>query len=93
MRNTFNRMIVLVASFVSFGFGIVVLLLLAGWITPLEVSPNGTVLYYIWNFFAQNRSANPLFDILVGAICAFVGLVVFLMELSPARRSLRQPTL
>ena len=86
MRDSFNRLIVLVASFVSFGFGIIVLLLLAGWITPIEVSTTGTVLYYVWNFFAQMRHTNPLFDILVGGICAFVGLVVFITELFPARR-------
>lgn len=92
MRNAFNRLMVLVVSFVSLGFGIIVLLLLAGWITPGEVSTHGTILFSVWNFFAQMRHANPLFDILVGAICALVGLVVFIMELSPARsQPMRQP--
>lgn len=92
MRNAFNRLIVLVASFVSFGFGIIVLLLLAGWLTPGEVSTYGTILFSIWNFFAQMRHTNTLFDILVGAICAFVGLVVFIAELFPARtQPMRQP--
>jgi hypothetical protein len=90
MRNAFNRILMLVVSFVSFGFGIIVLLLLAGWITPGEVGIHGTILYGIWNFFAQMRHSNPLFDILVGAICAGVGLVVFLMELFPARTPPRQ---
>ena len=86
MRDTFNRILMLIVSFVSFGFGIIVLLLLAGWITPGDVSQNGTILYDVWNFFAQMRHPNPLFDILVGAICAFVGLVIFIMEVFPARR-------
>jgi hypothetical protein len=85
MRNVFNRFVVLVVSFASFGFGIIVLLLLAGWITPGEVGTPGTVLYDIWNFFAQMRHPNPLFDILVGAICAFAGLVIFITELFPGR--------
>ena len=93
MRNAFNRLIVLVVSLVSFGFGIVVLLLLAGWITPLAVSTNGTVLYSVWNFFAQMRHTNALFDILVGGICAVVGLLVFITEVFPAKRALRQQTM
>ncbi|MGH2494725.1 MAG: hypothetical protein ACRDIV_08460 [Ktedonobacteraceae bacterium] len=89
MRDTFNRILMLIVSFVSFGFGIIVLLLLAGWITPGEVGIPGTILYNVWNFFAQMRHPNPLFDILVGAICAFVGLIIFLMEAFPARRQQR----
>ena len=91
MRDAFNRLVVLVVSFVSFGFGIIVLLLLAGWITPGEVGTPGTILYNIWNFFAQMRHPNPLFDILVGAICAAVGLVVFITELFPGRTVRNQP--
>lgn len=88
-RNAFNRFFMLVLSFVSFGFGIVVLLLLAGWIAPAQVSPNSTTFFNQWNYFAQMRSSHPLLDILVGGICAFAGLVIFIWELLPLPASRR----
>lgn len=91
MRNVFNRLLLIVLSFVSFAFGIVVLLLYAGWITPGMVSPNGKIMYQQWNFFAQMRTQDPLLVILVGAICAGVGLLIFLLEIWPARRQVQQP--
>jgi glycerol uptake facilitator-like aquaporin len=88
-RNAFNRLFMLVISFVSFGFGIIVLLLLAGWIGPAQVSPNGTTFFNQWNYFAQVRTTHPLLDILVGGICAFAGLVILIWELLPLSASRR----
>jgi hypothetical protein len=89
-RNAFNHLFMLVLSFVSLGFGVIVLLLLAGWIGPAQVSPNGTIFFNQWNYFAQMRTGHPLFDILVGGISAFAGLVVFIWELLPLRASRRE---
>lgn len=91
-RSAFNRIMMLIISLVSFGFGIVVLLLLAGWVTPRQLTPDGTTMFAQWNYFAQMRSHNPLLDILVGAICAAAGLLIFIMEVWPARRAQVQPT-
>ena len=85
-RNGFNRLFMLVLSFVSFGFGIVVLLLLGRWISPAEVSPNGTIMFDQWNFFAQSRVFNPLLGIIVGGVCAFAGLVGFIFQALPRKR-------
>ncbi len=91
-RNAFNRFIMLIISVVSFGFGIVVLLLLAGWITPRQVTPDGATMFAQWNYFAQMRSHNPMLDVLVGVIAALAGLLIFLLEIWPARRRQVQAT-
>lgn len=85
VRNSFNRLLVLVLSFVSFCVGIIVLLLLANWIRPGDVSL-GSTMFNQWSYFSLMRTSNPLVDILVGGICAFAGLVIFLWQILPRKR-------
>lgn len=83
--NTFNRIAMLLLSLAAFVFGVVVLLLVSGLVTPATVSPGGVFLNQ-GRFFAHLNVADATTAALVGAIVAVVGLIVLILEILPGRR-------
>lgn len=85
MLQVFNRMIMLLLSLAALAFGVLVLLLLGGVLTPPQLSPGG-VLFAQWHFFTQLRGTDVNAAALVGVVLALVGLLVLILELLPGRR-------
>jgi hypothetical protein len=86
--NIFNRLAMLLLSLAALAFGVVVLLLLSGLISPTIVSPGGLFLNQ-WRFFAHLNGAEANTAVLVCAIVAVVGLILLILELLPSRRQSR----
>ena len=86
--NTFNRIVILLLSLAALVFGVVTLLLVSGLVTPADVSPGGVFLS-LWSFFAHLDTAGATTAILVCALVAVVGLIVFILELLPGRQKPR----
>jgi hypothetical protein len=83
--NTFNRIAMLLFSLVALVFGVVALLLVSGLITPSNVGQNRVLLNAL-NSFAHLGSETATTVIIVSALIAIIGLIVFMLELSPGRR-------
>ena len=83
--NVFNRIVMLLLSLAALAFGIIVLMLVGGIITPLQVSPSGVLLNQ-WRFFTRLNTADANTAALVAAIIGVVGLIVLILELLPGPR-------
>ncbi len=83
--NVFNRIVMLLLSLAALAFGIIVLMLVGGIITPLQVSPSGVLLNQ-WRFFTRLNTADANTAALVVAIIGVVGLIVLILELIPGPR-------
>jgi hypothetical protein len=83
--NVFNRIVMTLLSLAALAFGIIVLLLLGGIITPVQVSPYGILLRQ-WQFFTALNKADATTAAFVAAAIGIVGLIVLILELLPGPR-------
>jgi uncharacterized alkaline shock family protein YloU len=86
--NIFNRIAMLLLSLAALVFGVVVLLLVSGLVSPASVSPGGVFLN-LWRFFAILNTKDATTAALVCAIVAVVGLIVLILELLSGRQKPR----
>lgn len=86
--NTFNRIAMLLLSLAALVFGVVALLLVSGLVTPANVSPGGVLLNQ-WRFFVHLNATDATTAVLVSAIIAVAGLIIFILELLPGRQKPR----
>ncbi len=89
--NIFNRIVMLVLSFVLFAFGAIVFLLLTGLVTPSNVYLRSLLaLYTAWRAVALLRGATVNTAAFIALFLAIVGLVLFILELLPLGRLFRR---
>jgi hypothetical protein len=85
MRNVFNRLLLALLGLAAFLGGLATLLLLAGWVTPGQLSPQGVLLPQ-WSFLARLHAPDATLAarVSIGLLCA--GLLVLIIEVLPGRR-------
>jgi uncharacterized alkaline shock family protein YloU len=79
--NVFNRIFMLILSLVAIAFSIIVILLTAGVVRPVQVSPGGFLLG-LWGFFARLNTTEATIAIVVCVFVIIVALILLLLELN-----------
>jgi uncharacterized alkaline shock family protein YloU len=89
--NIFNRIIMLVLSFVLFAFGFITFLLLTGLVTPRNSYLRAILaLYAAWRAVALLRGTSGNVAALIALVIGVIGLVLLILELLPFGRLFRR---
>lgn len=83
--NVLNRILMIVLCLAALVAGIIILLLLGGFVAPVQVSPQ-SILLRQWSFFTHLNGSDATAAAIVGIVLILVGLVLLIVELLPGRR-------